>query len=57
MKVEKESKQIQQETKDKPKKQFWELNLNPITMWEPIRDNYLETTNKTKKYYNKTQSI
>jgi hypothetical protein len=34
----------------KQSKPFWELNLNPITMWEPIKDNYLETQKKTKKY-------
>jgi hypothetical protein len=37
-------------------KAFWELGLNPITMWEPVKDNYLDTQNKTKKYYGKSQS-
>jgi hypothetical protein len=48
---------VAKKEQEKPKKPFWELNLNPITMWEPIKDNYLEASNKTKKYYNKTQSI
>lgn len=37
-------------TKKKQSKPFWELELNSITMWEPIKDNYLEIQKKTKKY-------
>ena len=36
--------------KQKQNEPFWELGLNPITMWEPIKDNYLEIQKKTKKY-------
>jgi hypothetical protein len=32
---------------------FWELGLNPITMYPPIKENYAE--NSTKKYYSKSQ--
>jgi hypothetical protein len=35
---------------DKP---FWELGLNPITMYPPIKENYAE--NSTKRYYTKSQ--
>jgi hypothetical protein len=35
---------------DKP---FWELGLNPITMYPPIKENYNE--NSTKRYYTKSQ--
>ena len=41
---------MKKEKKVKEKKSFWELNLNPITMWEPVIDNYLELQKKTKKY-------
>lgn len=41
---------IVMDKKKKTTKPFWELNLNPITMWEPVRDNYLEVQKKTKKY-------
>jgi hypothetical protein len=41
---------MEKEKKVKEQKPFWELGLNPITMWEPVRDNYLDTQNKTKKY-------
>ena len=41
------------ETKKKTAKPFWELNLNPITMYPPIKESYKE--NSTKKYYSKTQ--
>jgi hypothetical protein len=34
----------------KQSKPFWELGLNPITMWKPIQDNYIEIQKKTKKY-------
>lgn len=37
-------------TTKKQSKSFWDLGLNPITMWEPIKDNYLEIQKKTKKY-------
>jgi len=41
------------ETKKKTVKPFWELNLNPITMYPPIKESYKE--NSTKRYYTKTQ--
>ena len=37
-------------TTKKQNKPFWDLGLNPITMWESIKDNYLEIQKKTKKY-------
>lgn len=56
MNIDKEK--LKKDEKDEKKPiSFWKSNLNPITMWEPIKDNYLESQNKTKKYYNKTQSI
>jgi len=41
------------EKQKKTSKPFWELGLNPITMYPPIKESYKE--NSTKRYYTKTQ--
>jgi hypothetical protein len=44
---------MEEEKKKKTAKPFWELNLNPITMYPPIKESYKE--NSTKRYYSKSQ--